>query len=127
MYHSSGRPPSSFVASRAGERICSSAGQRLQSWRLGSAAAISGYSSRDGTVAHRPGRPGRMMKSMMKGMLTAAVAVAIGFLTIVAVWLLLDLHKWPAVMSNEKLIALLLTPIVTGVVAGVLVYRLLDG
>ena len=64
--------------------------------------------------------------SMMKGVLKAAVAGAIGFLTTVAGYVLLGLHKWPAVMSNERLVALLLTPIVIGLVVGVGVYRILD-
>ena len=64
---------------------------------------------------------------MMKGMVKAAVALAIGMLTTLTGCVVLDLHHWPAVMSNEKLIALLLAPVVIGVVVGIGVYRILEG
>jgi hypothetical protein len=63
---------------------------------------------------------------MMKGMLKAAVALAIGMLATLTGCVFVDLHHWPAVMSNEKLVALLLAPIVIGVVVGVVVYRILE-
>ena len=63
---------------------------------------------------------------MLKGFLKAGAALAIGFLTTVAGCGFVALHKWPSVMSNERLVALLLAPIVIGVVVGVGVYRILD-
>jgi hypothetical protein len=63
---------------------------------------------------------------MVKGILTAAVAGAIGFLAIIAGYMLLALHKWSGVMSNERLVALLLAPIVVGLAVGVGVYRILQ-
>jgi hypothetical protein len=63
---------------------------------------------------------------MVKGILKAAVAAAIGVLAIFAGYLLLALYKGPAVISNERLVAELLAPIVIGLVVAVGVYRILD-
>jgi len=64
---------------------------------------------------------------MVKGILKAAVASAIGFLAMGAGFFLLALHPGPPVISNERLVAELLGPLAFGVIVGVAVYRILDG
>jgi hypothetical protein len=64
---------------------------------------------------------------MMKGMVKAAVALAIGMLSTATGCALVEMHHWPAAMSNERVVAVLVAPLVLGVVVGVVVYRILDG
>ena len=59
-------------------------------------------------------------------LLKVALAGTIGFLTIIAGYLLLGLHPGSGPISNERLIALILLPIPVGGLVGWAVYRMLD-
>lgn len=65
-------------------------------------------------------------RNMLKRLFKVLVAGAIGFLTIIAGYLLLALHPGSGPISNERLVALILLPIPIGGLAGWAVYRMLD-
>jgi asparagine N-glycosylation enzyme membrane subunit Stt3 len=62
-----------------------------------------------------------------EGLVKAAVVLAIGMLTTATGCVFVDMHHWPAAMSNERVVAVLVAPLVIGVLVGVAVYRILDG
>jgi hypothetical protein len=63
---------------------------------------------------------------MLRGVLKLVLAGATGFLTIIAGYFFLGLHPGSGAISNEKLVGLILLPIIVGGLAAWGVYRILD-